>query len=118
MRVLGYLTAYCLFSWGLIWLIVVPEVAVATFLGMIIPLLLSIGTIVLAAKIQDKRPEKLFSFMTKAFIAKMIVYGLYTVLIVGVLSFEAVPFAISFTFYFVTLHLAATLHLRNMLRIR
>lgn len=117
MRIFGYLTAYCLCSWGLIWLIVVPEVAVAAFLGMIVPLLLSIGTIVLAEKIQGKRPDKLFSFMTKAFIAKMIVYGLYTVLVVSVLSFEAVPFAISFTFYFTTLHLAATLHLRNMLRI-
>ena len=118
MRVSGYLTLCCVGSWGLVWLISVPQAAAAAFLGMIVPLLLAIGTIVLTERIYDKDPRKLTSIMTKAFVGKMLVYGMYVLLVVGVLSFEAVPFAISFTCYFTALHLAEALYFRNMFRAR
>ena len=115
-KVLGYLILSCVGSWGFVSFIVVPQAAAEVFLGMIIPLLLAIGTIVPVERIYAKNPANLSSFMTKAFLGKMLLYGMYVALVVGLLSFDAVPFAISFTFYFTALHLAEALYFRNMFR--
>ncbi len=115
-NVLGYAILGCVGSWGLVSLIFVPQAAAEVFLGMIIPLLLAIGTIVPVERIYTKNPEKLSSFMTKAFVGKMLLYGMYVALVVGLLSFDAVPFVISFTFYFTALHLAEALYFRHLFR--
>ena len=117
-KVLGYLILSCVGSWGLVSFIFVPHAAAEVFLGMIIPLLLAIGTIVPVERIYAKNPVNLSSFMTKALLGKMLLYGMYVALVVGLLSFDAVPFAISFTFYFTALHLAEALYFRNMFRTR
>ena len=115
-NVFGYVILGCVGSWGLVSLIFVPQAAAEVFLGMIIPLLLAIGTIVPVERIYTKNPEKLSPFMAKAFVGKMLLYGMYVVLVVGLLSFDAVPFVISFTFYFTALHLAEALYFRRLFR--
>ena len=117
-KVLGYLILSCVGSWGLVSFIFVPHAAAEVFLGMIVPLLLAIGTIVPVERIYAKNPVNLSSFMTTALLGKMLLYGMYVALVVGLLSFDAVPFAISFTFYFTALHLAEALYFRNMFRTR
>jgi hypothetical protein len=102
----------CVGSWGLVSLLVLPGAAVETFLGMIVPLVGAIGTILLVERTYWREPEKLTAHMTKAFLGKMLFYGIYVSLIVGVFSFQAIPFAISLTAYFLALHLAEALHFR------
>ena len=116
MNIFWYIVLFCVGSWGAVSLILVPQSVTEIFLGMIIPLLLAIGTIVLVERIYRQDPRKLTSFMTKAAIGKMVLYGIYVVLVVGVFSFEAVPFAVSFTVYFTGLHLAEALYFRSMFR--
>ena len=93
-----------------------PQVAAAVFLGMIVPLLVAIGTIVPVRRIYLKDPAQLTSFMVKALIAKMLLFGVYVALAVGVFSVEPIPFAISFTFYFTALHLTEALYFRHLFR--
>ena len=111
-----YIILFCVGSWGAVSVIFVPQSVTEIFLGMIIPLLLGIATILLVERIYRQDPRKLTSFMTKAAIGKMLLYGIYVVLVVGVFSFQAIPFAISFTVYFIGLHLAEALYLRSMFR--
>ena len=47
--------------------------------------------------IYDKSPEKLTPFLIKAFIGKMLVYGLYIIIIFSFYSFNPIPFIISFS---------------------
>ncbi len=112
MNFLGCIVGLCVGSWGLVSLLVVPRTIAETFLGMIVPLLLAVGTTLLVERTYSREPAKLTARMTAAFLVKMLVYGIYISLIVGVFSFQAIPFVISLTVYFMGLHLAEALHFR------
>jgi len=63
-----------------------------------------------------KAPQKLTSLMTKALLGKMLFYGVYVSVIVGFYSFQALPFAVSFTVYFIGLHLTEALYFQAVFR--
>ncbi|MEE8350529.1 MAG: hypothetical protein V3R94_13235 [Acidobacteriota bacterium] len=116
MTFLGYTVAACVGSWGLVSLLVLPGAGVEIFLGMIVPLLLAIGTTLLVERTYTREPAKLTGQMTKAFLGKMLFYGIYVSLMVGVFSFQSIPFVTSLTVYFVGLHLAEALYFRDLFR--
>ncbi len=114
MNILWYILVLCVGSWGLVsWM--VPKAVVEIFLGMLIPLLVAIGTIVLVERTYQKDARRLTALLTKAFVGKMLLYGVYVAVIVGFYAFQPVPFAISFTVYFTGLHLAEALYLKTLL---
>ena len=92
-------------SWFLIDWVMVSTASLEIFLGMISPLLIGISNLILVEKIYRKEPEKLTSFMAKAFWGKMVLYGVYFSFILGWYSLQAIPFVVSFTGYFVTFHI-------------
>ena len=112
MNFLYCIVVSCLGSWGLVSLVVFPGVLVETFLGMVAPLLLAIVTVLMVERTYSREPAKLTVRMTKAFLGKMLFYGIYISLVLGVFLFQATPFIISFTVYFLGLHLAEALHFR------
>jgi len=115
-KIQGYIILSCIGSWALVSLIF-PMVAVELFLGMLSPLLLAIGTLILVDRTYRKAPQKLTSLMTQAFMGKMLFYGVYVCVIVGFYSFQAVPFAFSFTVYFIGLHLTEALYFQALFRV-
>ncbi len=90
--------------------------AVEILLGMLSPLLWAIGNLILVERTYRKAPQKLTSLMTKAFMGKMLFYGVYVSVIVGFYSFQALPFAVSFTVYFIGLHLTEALYFQALFR--
>jgi hypothetical protein len=112
MKFLGCIVGLCGGTWGLVSLLVFPGAVAETFLGMIAPLLVAIGTILLVERTYSRQPAQLTGRMTQAFLGKMLFYGIYVSLVVGVFSFQAIPFVLSFTGYFLGLHLAEALHFR------
>ena len=105
----------CIGSWALV-SFMFPQAAVEIFLGMLGPLLLAIGTLILVERTYRKAPRKLTSLMTQAFFGKMLFYGVYVGVIVGFYSFQALPFAVSFTVYFIGLHLTEALYFQALFR--
>ena len=61
-----YIIVLCVASWALASWVFVPQVGVEIFLGMIAPLLLAIGTVLMVRRIYQKDPTQLTAFMTKA----------------------------------------------------
>lgn len=116
MNLFWYIIVLCVASWALVSWVLAPQVGVEIFLGMIAPLLLAIGTVLMVRRVYQREPTHLTAFMTKALLGKMVLYGVYVSLVVGWFAFEAIPFAISFTIYFIGLHLAEALHLRAIFR--
>ncbi len=116
MNFFWYIIVLCVATWALASWVFVPRLGAEIFLGMIAPLLLAIGTTLMVRRIHQKEPTQLTAFMTKALLGKMLIYGVYVALVVGWFSFEAIPFAISFTAYFIGLHLAEAMHLRALFR--
>ncbi len=115
MKIQRYVISSCIGSWALISLMF-PQVAVEIILGMLSPLLLEIGTLILVDRTYRKAPQKLTSLMTRAFMGKMLFYGVYVSIIVGFYSFQVLPFAVSFTVYFIGLHLTEALYFQAMFR--
>ena len=66
MKFLGCIVVLCVGSWGLVSLLFLPGAVAETFLGMIVPLLLAVGTTLLVAFVVT-----LVSYMPARRIAEM-----------------------------------------------
>jgi hypothetical protein len=86
----------------------------ATLLGMAGPLLIAIVSWRLAEQAYRRDPASLTGLMMTGFVAKMVFFGGYVILVVKGMSQPAVPFAVSFTGSFIALHLIEALALRRL----
>ena len=84
------------------------------WLGMFAPLIVVTVTWVITEQVYKTRPERLTSMMMGAFAGKLVFFGAYVGLAIGVLGVEPVPFAVSFAGYFITLNLIEALWLRRL----
>lgn len=84
------------------------------WLGMFAPLIVVSVTWVLTEQVYKTQPERLTSVMISAFAGKLLFFGAYVGLAIGVLAVEAVPFAASFAGYFIALHLVEALWLKRL----
>ena len=87
-------------------------------LGMAAPLAAAVGTWVLVARIYPSRPERLTPLMVAAFGAKLVFFGVYVTIMLKVFSLRPLPFVISFTSYFIGLHLFEALCLQRFFAAR
>ena len=83
-------------------------------LGMVAPLAGAVATWVLVARTYRSRPERLTSLMVAAFGAKVVCFGAYVTVMLGVLSLRPLPFVVSFTTYFIALHLFEALCMQRL----
>ena len=92
----------------------VPGAALEVLLGMAGPVVVGVGSLVLMDRTYKRSPELLTRLMVRAFLAKLVVFGLYMTGAVSMLSLDAIWFAGSFTAAFVGLHLAEAIHLQRL----
>jgi hypothetical protein len=64
---------------------------------------------------QRTAPERLTSVMIGSFAAKVLLFGLYLVVMLKGLALRPMPFMLSFTGYYVALHIAEAVFLRRLL---
>lgn len=83
--------------------------------GMLGPLLVASGSWVVAERTYRRKPERLTAVMIRAFAAKMVFFGAYVALVLNLLSLRPVPFVVSFTSYFIALHVAEAFSLQRLL---
>jgi hypothetical protein len=55
-------------------------------------------------------------WMIKSFFGKMIIYGLYFVIILGFYTFQALPFVSSFVGFFIVLHMIEALYFNKLFK--
>ena len=67
-----------------------------------------------AERTYRRRPERLTAMMVAAFGVKMVFFGAYVAIALKVLSLRPIPFVISFTGYFIGLHVIEALYLRRL----
>ena len=84
------------------------------WIGMLAPLVVATVTWVLAERVFRTRPDRLTSIMIGAFAGKLLFFGAYVGLAIGVVGVQPVPFAVSFTAYFIALHLTEALLLKRL----
>lgn len=83
-------------------------------LGMLAPLAAAVATWVLIVRAYRSHPERLTALMMKAFGAKMLFFGAYVTVVLWGPAVRPMPFVISFTLYFIALHLLEALFLQRL----
>jgi hypothetical protein len=84
------------------------------WLGMLAPLAVVIVTWTLIERVYKRQPERLTSMMMKAFVGKLVFFGAYVGLAIGVLRVQPIPFIVSFTTCFIALHLIEALCMKRL----
>ena len=107
-------TATCVASGLLVAVFVVPQAGVEILLGMVAPVGAGSVTLALVERTYRRDPARLTRLMIKAFAAKLVLFGVYVALVLGVAALRATPFVVSFTVFFVVLHLTEAVHLRRV----
>jgi hypothetical protein len=81
---------------------------------MFAPLVVVSVTWLLTERVYKERPESLTSMMIGAFAGKLLFFGAYVGAAIAVLGVKPVPFAASFTAYFIVLNVIEALWLRRL----
>jgi hypothetical protein len=114
MKPVAWMVSASLASWLTVMMLVGTGAGVAVLLGMVGPLVVASATWVLAGRTFTRHPERLTSVMVQAFAGKLVFFGVYVALMLKVLFLRPVPFVVSFTTYFIALHLTEALLLRRL----
>ena len=85
------------------------------WLGMFAPLLVVSVSWIVMERVHRLNPERLNSAMIMAFAGKLVFFGVYVAVAIGVMAVEPVGFVLSLTIYFVALHLIEAILLKRML---
>ena len=93
---------------------VFPQYITEIFIGMIAPLVVTVFSITWINKVFKADPEKLTAAMTKSFLAKMILFALYFILIFSFYTFEPIPFVVSFTGFFILFYIIEAIFLQKL----
>ena len=114
MKLSAMLVVGCVATWGLFTALLMPEAATATFLGMLAPLIAGVGTVLLVEQTARTDIERLTARLAVAIFAKILFYGGYVGVVVGLLEVEPIPFVASFTAYFVVLQFIEALCFKTL----
>jgi hypothetical protein len=84
------------------------------WLGMFAPLVVTSVTWVLFEQAFNSDPRRLTSVMIAAFAGKLVFFGMYVGLAIGVLGVQRAPFIASFAGYFIVLQLIEAFWLKRL----
>jgi hypothetical protein len=101
-------------SWLVATAVTGPVMGREVLAGMLGPLLVAVVTWEMADKTFRQNPERLTARMITAFAAKLVFFGAYVAVMLLALALRPIPFVVSFTAYFIALHLAEALYLRRL----
>lgn len=93
-----------------------PAIRAEVLLGMAAPLFAAVMTWLLVERAHRQDPLLVMPVMLKAWAAKIVWFSAYMFATLKGLELSPVPFVVSFTLYFVALHLAESVLLHRLFR--
>jgi hypothetical protein len=101
-------------SWLTVAALVDRRTRIEVLLGMLGPLAVTITTWVVMERTYRRNPGALTSVMIAAFGFKLVFFGVYLAVMLGLLVLRPVPFVAGFTSCFIGLYLIAALCMRRL----
>ena len=95
--------------------LVVSDAAVEIMLGLVAPLVVALGSWRLMESAYRRSPERLSRLMVRAFLGKLVFFGVYLTVTVGAFPLDRTWFIGAFAISFVVLHLAEAAQLQRLL---
>lgn len=106
--------ALILAAGGALAALVVPDAAVEIVLGLLAPLVVALGSWRLMESAYRRGPERLSRLMVRAFVGKLVFFGIYLTVTVGTFPLERTWFIGAFAISFVVLHLTEAVQLQRL----
>jgi hypothetical protein len=116
MKPAAWMVGASLGTWLAAAAVVDRRTAVEVFFGMLGPLAMAVASWLMTERVFRRDPERLTGVMTLAFGGKMVFFGAYVAVMLGVLALRRIPFVVSFMSYFIGLHAIEALYLRRLFR--
>ncbi len=101
-------------AWMAASVVVGRTTGIELFFGMLGPLLVACATWVMAERTYTRDPRALTALMVAAFAFKLVFFGGYVAVMLRMLQLRLVPFAVSFSSYFIALHFVEALFLKRL----
>lgn len=114
MKPVAWMVGVSLGSWLAAAALLDASAGTAAFLGMLGPLAVAIASWLLAERTYRSNPEGLTGLMMASFAGKIVFFGAYVTVMIKGLSQPVVPFVVSLTVSFITLHVIEALALRRL----
>jgi hypothetical protein len=111
---LAWMAGASVAAWLLITAVAQAPVNPEALAGMLGPLVASLVTWALVERVHVTAPERVMHVLMQAFAAKVLFFGVYIVVMVRVAGLRPLPFAISFTGYFIGLYMMQALFLQRL----
>lgn len=108
------IAASILTAGGALAALVVSEAAVEIVLGLLAPLVVALGSWKLMESTYRRSPERLSQLMVRAFVGKLVFFGVYLTVTVGAFPLDRTWFIGAFAISFVILHLAEAVQLQRL----
>jgi hypothetical protein len=114
MKPLAWMSATSAASWALVTAAVQGAAHPEVLLGMAGPLGMAVASWIAYERAHGVAPEYLTNVMVVAFALKVLFFGAYVGVALGVLGLRPVPFVVSFVSYFIALHAMEAVFLRRL----
>ena len=103
-------------SWLIASRVIGDEANPEVLYGMLAPLLVAVVSWVVVERTYRANPERLMRVMVEGLALKAVFFGAYVVGMLRVVGLRPVPFAVSFTSYFIALHVTEAVFLRRLFK--
>ena len=110
----AWITGACIVATSAIVAVILPAAAPAVLLGMLGPLGVAVGSLVVMDRAFRRSPELVSKLMLRLFLGKVVAFALYVAFALTTLSLDPLWFTGSFTVSFVAFHLAEAAHLQRL----
>jgi hypothetical protein len=113
---MGWFVALSAASWFAVVAISGGAFVVETTAGMLGPLAATMTSWAVVARTHRTAPTRVMHVLLQGFIAKLLFFCLYVIVMLRFVSLQPTPFALSFTGHFVGLYATQAVFLRRLLR--
>jgi hypothetical protein len=103
-------------SWLIASRAVGPEANPEVLYGMLAPLVVAVVSWIVIERTYRSNPERLTRVMVEGLAVKAVFFGAYVAGMLRVIGLRPVPFVVSFTSYFIALHVTEAVFLRRLFK--
>lgn len=84
--------------------------------GMLAPLVIAVASWMVTERTYRAAPERLMGVMVPGLLVKAVLFGAYVVMMLRGLGLRPVPFVVSFTSYFIALHVIEAVFMQRLFK--
>lgn len=116
MTPIAWMAGASLVSWLVASRVMGAEANPEVLYGMLAPLVVAVVSWVVVERTYRANPERLMRVMVEGLALKAVFFGAYVVGMLRVVGLRPVPFVVSFTSYFIALHVTEAVFLRRLFK--